>query len=167
MRRAGGEGDNAREEGYADAGLLPDGEGGVEEKEEEGREEVRLEDLQRLIVAEDEAVREQCMVAMEQRHSVWSQLNMDVFIFHNFVKAHAGRGQGVYVDVGAYEPLEISNTAFFDLCLGWKGLCIDMLGNSDTLDAFAAQRSCRFVKECVSDVATHKVIDQSFGEWVW
>lgn len=33
---------------------------------------------------------------------------------------------GVYVDVGAHEPLEISNTAFFDLCLGWKGLCIEM-----------------------------------------
>lgn len=32
----------------------------------------------------------------------------------------------MYVDVGAHHPLDISNTAFFDLCLGWKGLCIEM-----------------------------------------
>lgn len=32
---------------------------------------------------------------------------------------------GTYVDVAAHDPVVISNTWFFDACLGWRGVCVD------------------------------------------
>ena len=113
-----------------------------------------------LIVADDEATRTFCLNVMENLHSPWSQLNQDTFVWHNFL---ADRGNdGVYVDVGAYDPVEISNTAFFDLCLGWRGLCIEM--QPGMRPRFEEQRTCTFVNECVSDSEFVTTMDQGVDE---
>ncbi len=102
-----------------------EGEREVERRDREvERREAGSRSLADLIVADDESTRSFCFSVMDNLHSPWSQLNQDTFIWHNFL---ADRGNnGVYVDVGAYHPVDISNTAFFDLCLGLRGLCIEM-----------------------------------------
>jgi FkbM family methyltransferase len=119
-------------------------------------------DLARLIVAKDPDVRAMCHTLVENGHSVWSQMNQDTFVFHNYLVSRGNTG--VYVDVGAHDPLEISNTAFFDLCLGWKGLCIEMSPILEVRERYAEHRSCTFVNECVSDREYTTTMDQSFDE---
>ncbi|ETO34757.1 methyltransferase FkbM family [Reticulomyxa filosa] len=48
--------------------------------------------------------------------------------------------------MGAHKPLHLSNTAFFDICLGWKGICVEP---SSTFDEFAGIRSCSMAKHCM------------------
>jgi len=75
-----------------------------------------------------------------------SQFGQDAYIYRNFF---AGRpaGGGFYVDVGANAPKELSNTWFFDKCLGWKGICVEA---SPTRAAqLKAQRGCKVVHNCV------------------
>jgi len=122
----------------------------------DGENGYKTKNLADLIVAQDDETRAMCLLVIENKISPWSQLNQDTFIFHNFLKARGNHG--VYVDVGAYDPLEISNTAFFYLCLGWKGLCIELnpLSRSD----FEKHRSCTFINECVSDRELTTTLDQ-------
>ena len=54
-----------------------------------------------------------------------------------------------YVDVGAYHPWVRSNTWFLDVCLGWRGVCVE--GNPALLPAFArSNRSCVVVGKFLS-----------------
>lgn len=119
-------------------------------------------DLAYLIVAKDPDVRAMCHALLESGHSVWSQMNQDTFVFRNYLVSRGNAG--VYVDVGAHDPLEISNTAFFDLCLGWRGLCIEMSPFLELREGYAKHRSCTFINECVSDREYTTTLDQSFDE---
>jgi len=78
-----------------------------------------------------------------KRSEIWSQAYQEWYIYHNFFK---GKFNGVYLDIGAHKPLSLSNTAFFDLCLGWKGLCVEP---SETSNNFENIRSCNIAKHCV------------------
>jgi len=46
------------------------------------------------------------------------------FIYENFFKQSFN---GFYVDIGAHDGITYSNTAYFDLNLGWNGICIEPL----------------------------------------
>lgn len=59
------------------------------------------------------------------------------------------RRPGIYVDVAVHEPMEFSNTWFFDSCLHWSGICID--GNPYYTILAKKQRSCEVVSNCMSD----------------
>jgi hypothetical protein len=74
-----------------------------------------------------------------------SQYGQDEYLERNFFKGKRG---GVYVDLGAYHPYEISNTAFFDKCRSWTGLCVD--ANKHRAQLFEGQRSCKFVHACLT-----------------
>jgi FkbM family methyltransferase len=92
----------------------------------------------------------------------YSQLNQDRFIYETFFKDRPV--QGVFVDVGAYDGVTISNTLFFEQTLGWTGLCIEPLP-----DAFAKLKASRRVpclNYAVSDTpgtATFLDIDMPSG----
>ena len=43
---------------------------------------------------------------------------IDTFLLH-------GKRDGVFVDVGAYDGVALSNTCYFEKELGWRGLCIE------------------------------------------
>jgi len=107
--------------------------------------------------------------------STTSQWQQDWFVYHNFVRgteldgrppalgqeaeAEAEGGaaedsagalprQGVFVDVGAFHPIHLSNTFFFERCLGWRGLCAEP--NPNWAPYFGAYRqSCQLVPNCV------------------
>eukprot|EP00541_Cyclophora_tenuis_P014046 CAMPEP_0116574598 /NCGR_PEP_ID=MMETSP0397-20121206/19486_1 /TAXON_ID=216820 /ORGANISM="Cyclophora tenuis, Strain ECT3854" /LENGTH=357 /DNA_ID=CAMNT_0004103387 /DNA_START=31 /DNA_END=1104 /DNA_ORIENTATION=+ len=52
--------------------------------------------------------------------SLW---NEDRLLFDNFF--HSFTRKGVFVEMGAYNGLQQSNSRFFDDCLGWEGLLVE------------------------------------------
>lgn len=82
-----------------------------------------------------------------------SQFNQDYYLYTNHF-VHLKR-QGVYVDLAANHPYDISNTYFFDRCLGWDGLCIE--ANPMYHDLLRVYRSCSLVPQCISDVEGEQV----------
>lgn len=91
------------------------------------------------------------------------QAGQDYFLFKNYFET-IGR-PGVFVDVGANEPVENSNTYYFDRVLGWRGVAIEPLNRfaaawakerSAKLLAFAASQSKRVLQfeEVISDDGT-------------
>lgn len=81
----------------------------------------------------------------------FSQYNQDWFLFVNFFYKMALQNQkGFYVESGANAAWRVSNTAFLDYCLGWKGLCIEP--TIQYHDQLRNERSCELVTNCLSDV---------------
>jgi FkbM family methyltransferase len=78
-----------------------------------------------------------------------AQFGQDAILYYNFFAGWLAEGRrGVYVDVGANHPRELSNTWFMDRCLGWTGVCIE----ADPKNAAAFRRSnrtCTVVNMCV------------------
>jgi len=57
-----------------------------------------------------------------------SRLSEDKFIYETFFKKHHAADaefKGTYVELGAFDGLQESNSHFFDKCLGWKGLLME------------------------------------------
>jgi len=87
-----------------------------------------------------------------------SQWQQDWFVYRNFIKgtaldvpAEEGRQaerRGVFVDIGAFHPIHLSNTFFFERCLGWHGICAEP--NPNWFPYFNAYRpNCQLVRNCV------------------
>jgi len=111
------------------------------------------EDIGRFIAsfrAHDPAYQERCVSAMKSGNFS-SQHGQDLVIFRNiFIKfAMAGR-RGFYIESGANDWSTISNSLFYDKCLGWSGLCIEPQAR---YHAGYAKRSCTLIPECVADAA--------------
>ena len=76
----------------------------------------------------------------------FSQVGQDRFLLENFFRGKRG---GVFVDVGAYDGEQYSNTLFYERTMGWSGLCVEPLAS-----AFAklkAGRSAACENVCVAD----------------
>jgi FkbM family methyltransferase len=71
----------------------------------------------------------------------FAQCGQDRLAEHLLMRHYTGRNDriddGHYVDVGAYHPRRLSNTAYF-YDLGWRGICIDP--GVDCPATFAAER---------------------------
>ena len=69
-----------------------------------------------------------------------SRLNEDRLIYETFFKNdNSSRPQEVtYVEIGAYDGSQESNTNFFDTCLGWSGLLVE--GNPNMWDRLTKNR---------------------------
>lgn len=74
----------------------------------------------------------------------FSQAWQDWLLYRNFF---AGQLSGVYADVGTNHPLKLSNTAFFDICLGWRGACFEP--QEIYHSKIREQRRCALVPRCV------------------
>eukprot|EP01012_Entosiphon_sulcatum_P045221 TRINITY_DN6024_c0_g1_i1.p2 TRINITY_DN6024_c0_g1~~TRINITY_DN6024_c0_g1_i1.p2 ORF type:complete len:376 (+),score=68.84 TRINITY_DN6024_c0_g1_i1:25-1128(+) len=89
----------------------------------------------------------ECLEAVKQSvntNSFSSQYAQDWFIVMNYFH-HLPKG--FYLDVGANQPRELSNTWFLDVCLGWDGICVEA---SPVLAAdLRKKRSCTVVNHCV------------------
>ncbi|KAK1867777.1 hypothetical protein I4F81_010277 [Pyropia yezoensis] len=76
----------------------------------------------------------------------FSQHHQDAYLYlHHFA---ALRRRGVYWDVAANEPIQISNTFFYDRCLGWHGVCVE--ANPRYLGPLVMERGCVVLPTCVS-----------------
>uniref|UniRef100_A0A7S2TW60 Methyltransferase FkbM domain-containing protein n=1 Tax=Lotharella oceanica TaxID=641309 RepID=A0A7S2TW60_9EUKA len=68
----------------------------------------------------------------------------------------------VYVDLAAFHPKKISNTYFFDVCLGWEGLCIE--GDPAKIPLFnSTVRGCHLVPKLISARDGEEVVFASQG----
>lgn len=80
------------------------------------------------------------------------QAGQDYFIFKRYFEGH-GR-TGVYVDVGANEPVENSNTCYFDRVLGWRGVAVEPLNRFS--ESWARERSAKLL--AVAATESRKVL---------
>lgn len=72
-------------------------------------------------------------------YQVRSRMNEDLFIYNTFFKGrNITNNRGTYVEMGAYDGTQESNSHFFDKCLGWKGLLIE--GNPGSFQKIVASR---------------------------
>jgi len=58
--------------------------------------------------------------------------------------------RGVFVDIGAYDGVHISNTFFFEEELDWTGLCVEPI--PEIFERLKRNRTCDCVQGCVSDL---------------
>lgn len=94
-----------------------------------------------------------CKDAMLGNLRTSSQMGQDLFLWSNFFSRATIRGEkGFYVDSGTNNAVNLSNTFFFDRCLGWSGLCVEP--NAQYHEGIKAKRTCTLVKECISDTVT-------------
>ena len=83
----------------------------------------------------------------------FSQAWQDWILYRNFF---AGQTRGLYVDIGSNEPIAISNTAFFDKCLGWEGVCFEPQERYH--HGIRKLRSCTLVPNCVLGKARNVIM---------
>lgn len=67
----------------------------------------------------------------------FARAQLDRYLFENFFR---GRRDGVFVDVGAGDGRQHSNSLFFERYLGWSGLCIEP--RAGEFAELVAQRRC-------------------------
>lgn len=104
---------------------------------------------------------DRCKTILEGGRFSFSQSWQDWLVFHRIFSHRTTWGGGTYIDFGTNDPVEISNTIFFDKCLGWRGLCIEM---QDTYhSAIREKRSCTLVPHCVMGVAGRVSVDGGGG----
>lgn len=84
----------------------------------------------------------------KKSRNMWSQYLQDYTVWAHHYR-HQPRRQLFYVDIGANEPQSLSNTYFFDRCLGWRGICVEP---QRTYHAkLLEMRTCELIPTCVSD----------------
>jgi FkbM family methyltransferase len=72
-----------------------------------------------------------------------SQMGQDMFLNRWFFK---GRGPGFFIDVGAFDGVLGSNTAYFEKQLQWKGIAFEP--NPTAFEVLRATRSCQLIQGC-------------------
>ena len=75
----------------------------------------------------------------------YSQAGQDEWVNQIF----NGKRNGTFLDIGAYDGLESSNTAFFEKELAWTGICIE--ANRGAYDKLAVNRTSKNVFAAVSN----------------
>ena len=91
-----------------------------------------------------------------------SQFSQDMWLFNNVFKEYAVTGKrGFYVDSGANDYRGLSNTFFFDVCLGWEGLCVEP--SASYHEGIRKYRTCKLVTECISSSAASMTLHGDGG----
>lgn len=91
--------------------------------------------------------------------SSYSQLNQDLWV----VDVLSGKRNGVFVDVGAFDGIQLSNTYLLEKEYDWTGICIE--ANTSTFNKLKTNRKCPCVNELLSDVSDKSVSFQYLGEY--
>jgi FkbM family methyltransferase len=76
-----------------------------------------------------------------------SQHEQDKYLFENFFKNK--KDCGFFLDIGAHDGVDISNTLFFEKELGWNGICVEPMKNR--FDSLVKNRKCICINGCISD----------------
>lgn len=78
----------------------------------------------------------------------YSQVGQDKYVYEHFFK---NRKDGVFVEIGAYDGITGSNTAFFERELGWKGICVEPI--PEVFEKLKQTRTCTCVQAAVAPQA--------------
>jgi FkbM family methyltransferase len=85
---------------------------------------------------------DQTAAGKEGYHSQWGQ---DKWAVENIFKHRRG---GFFVDIGAYNGVDISNTYYFEQKLGWSGICVEP--SPKLFSELTQNRKCTCVQGCVA-----------------
>jgi len=80
-----------------------------------------------------------------KREGYHSENGQDKWVVENIFKRHRG---GFFVDIGAYDGIQISNTYYLENQLGWSGLCVEPIPK--LFAKLARNRKCICVQGCVA-----------------
>ncbi len=70
----------------------------------------------------------------------------DKYLNENVFK---NKKNGVFIDIGAYNGVDLSNTFFFEKELNWSGICFEPI--KDAFELLCKNRKCKCINACVSD----------------
>lgn len=76
----------------------------------------------------------------------YSQYLQDKYVFENFFN---GKKNGVFIDIGACDGKDLSNTLFFEKELDWTGICFEPLNSY--FEQLTKNRNCICVNGAVAD----------------
>jgi Methyltransferase FkbM domain len=83
-------------------------------------------------------------------NSSFGEHQQDMYIFHNFFRYWPmEHKKGFYVDIGSEDAIRNSKSAFFDVCLGWDGICIEP--DEKHHEKIRTSRTCKLLPYCISD----------------
>jgi FkbM family methyltransferase len=110
-------------------------------------ERAYLARVDNLLTHVERKYRSECRSMLLGEALTFAQAWQDWHIFHNLYRDRLVWGGGAYVDIGTNHPTTISNTLFFDKCLGWTGVCFEPQPQYHEL--IRSSRSCTLVPHCV------------------
>lgn len=76
----------------------------------------------------------------------YGRFGQDKFVYEHFFQ---NKKDGVFVDIGAYDGVESSNTLFFEESLGWQGVCVEPI--PDIYEKLKLNRKSICLNCCASD----------------
>lgn len=76
----------------------------------------------------------------------YSQVGQDRYVFETFFR---DKKNGVFLDIGAHDGIDKSNTYFFEKTLGWTGICVEPI--PEVFERLKNNRKCICVNAGVSD----------------
>lgn len=75
----------------------------------------------------------------------YARSGQDKYLNENIFKNKKG---GIYVDIGAYDGVESSNTLFFEESCNWNGICVEPL--IDAFEKLKENRNCICINKCAA-----------------
>ena len=90
--------------------------------------------------------------------SLYSQLNQDLWVL-DMLKHKKG---GVFVDIGAHDGIQLSNTYLLESNYDWTGICIE--ANPDTFEKLKKNRSNKCVCSLLSKYKGENKVLHKIGE---
>lgn len=88
----------------------------------------------------------------------YSQYGQDEFIHRNFLSDTDSK---IFLDIGAYDGIEGSNTMFFEESLGWDGICFEP--NPNIFNKLVQNRKCQSILGAAWDTNEQKVFRMVTG----
>ena len=84
--------------------------------------------------------------AEEQATAYKSQFGQDKYVNEHFFK---NKRDGIFVEIGAFDGVSLSNTYFFEKELGWQGICVEPI--PEKFNLLQKNRSCICIQGCISN----------------
>lgn len=81
-----------------------------------------------------------------QQFEFFSQVGQDKYIYENFFK---DKKNGFFLDIGAHDGIDKSNSYFFEKYLDWSGICVEPI--PDVFDRLRQNRKCICVNAGISN----------------
>jgi len=81
-----------------------------------------------------------------QQFEFFSQVGQDKYIYENFFK---DKESGFFLDIGAHDGIDKSNSYFFEKYLNWSGICVEPI--PDVFNRLRQNRKCISVNAGLSD----------------
>jgi FkbM family methyltransferase len=82
----------------------------------------------------------------------YSQYNQDIILNDNFFK---GKKKGIFVDIGAYDGVDKSNSFFYEKYLDWSGVCVEPI--EVRYQQLVKNRACKSIYGAISNKNNDKV----------